>query len=268
MAAELVEVPGTVPEAGQPGICLLDSESAGLSTQLLVSADEAEWLFVVRSPADMSTEWTWSLPATLPVDRYLSLWEIDSVGAPVGGTALDLAQTTSLLVPAGEERLLVVRYAADRTVDIALHEGWNLVSLPVAPVSGVLSEVFAEEGEPVVASSGYVWADGGYATVDEVSPLVGAWVYALRDAQLLVRGAVVSTSEMALVAGWNIVGVANPTEAAGLMAAGSLPGGFMTWDPTVRRYWWAEMLVPGSGYWVRSASAQSVPLGSSARRGL
>ncbi|MBT3289353.1 MAG: hypothetical protein HN380_18565 [Victivallales bacterium] len=252
---------GALPDATHPGICLLDPDSDPLSAQLLTVADEAEWQIVIRSPDAVATVWRWAIPPAFPVDSYLSLWEVDEEGVPVGQTAVDMAETSSLQVPAGEQRRFVARFAPDRTVDVALVTGWNLLSVPISPQPAELTTVFADGRAALVSDVAHVWVNGASQATAVVTGLTGTWVYALRAAKVLVRGTPVDMANLEFVEGWNLLSVPVPVEVSSLTSQVDLTSGFLEWLPATLRYQSVTTLMPGGAYWVRSAETVSLPLG-------
>jgi len=252
---------GAFPDATHPGICLLNTDSEPLSAQLLAAAAEVEWEIVIRSPDAAATAWRWAIPPAFPADSYLSLWEVDEEGVPVGQTAVDMAETSSLQIPAGEQRRFMVRFAPDRTVDVALVKGWNLFSVPVSPQPPELATVFSDGRAALVKDVGHVWADGAYQTTVVAAGLTGTWVYALRDARLLVRGSPVDMINLELVEGWNLLGVPVPVEVSSLVSQVNVTSDFLEWVPATLRYQSVTTLMPGGAYWVRSAETVSLPVG-------
>ncbi len=264
MATAAQTVAGALPDETAGGICLLDAAESPLAGDWRADAAEADWLFVARSAADAETVWAWTLPDEFPEGFYLSLWEIDDAGEPVGATALDLDQTRTFTLAAGEERRFQVRFAVDRTVDFALAKGWNQVSLPVVPASSVIEEIFVDgEGTALVRAEGLRLIDGAsYESITETAiALDPFWVYAPAATSLLVRGTPATLDEWTLVAGWNLVCVPAPVALSSLTLEGDkLASGFLEWDAAGLRYQEADAFLPTRVYWINALEAHTVSL--------
>ncbi|GAB4406595.1 MAG: hypothetical protein Kow00123_19270 [Anaerolineales bacterium] len=165
---------------------------------------------------------------------------------------------------------------------IALHEGWNLVSLPVAPSSNNPDVVFASISDVLV--SVYYW-DAGAGTWKSYSPLMppgansltyvdarmGLWVKVLAPTIWTVAGSAPSGAQIPLYAGWNMVGfpasaLLSPQEALAPLAdkviavmayeAGEMGGTWRRYRPGAPDFANdLRLLEPGKGYWVLAGEA-------------
>jgi hypothetical protein len=216
---------------------------------------------------------TWSATA-LPDGKYLTIYEVilddvspDRAALPqvlVGNTALDMAVTSSLAVPAGETRCYVIRYGDELVFDLAFEAGWNLVSLPVEPIDPTVDAVLADglqrdavvelrDGLRGTIHSGAVWAWQGqsYADSPEIHACVGYWIYADESAVLLVRGLPVAQEALTLVLGWNLIG---PTKSRPVPSDPLIRGFVWVWDGLLMRYLPTDRLLPGQGHWMNAAA--------------
>ena len=221
---------------------------------------------------------SWEVPM-LSEGKYLSMREvvIDNLAptqgevamSPVGNTAINLATTTTMEIPAGETRCYLIRYAFDLTVDPAFEVGWNLVSLPIEPLNAAVAEVLndtavardgdiREESSRGVIHAGSVWAweSGAYVVATELHPLHGYWVYVTEAAVVLVQGTPAASSNLDLGKGWNLVG---PPIRMPVPESTKLQGHCWYWKPDCCQYDIATELYPCIGYWLNSKSAVLLP---------
>ena len=102
---------------------------------------------------------------------------------------------------------------------IALHLGWNLVSVPVSPNSTIITDVLSSiEGSYdliyayAASQTADPWKKYDLAAppflndLDEIDETIGLWIRATEATTLRVSGAASSVSEILLHAGWNLVG--------------------------------------------------------------
>lgn len=227
------------------------------------SAAAGEFLLVVEAAGEPITL-AWETPL-LPEGKYLALYEVSLAGrAPVarelvGNTALDMAATRTLAVPAGGTRYYVIRYGDELVFDLAFRKGWNLVSLPIAPLLPSVADVLASGGDPAMIHEGSVlaWNGTAYVEVTEMAAGIGYWVCATGPAVRLIEGLPVVQDELVLAEGLNLLGPARPRA---LPVGGLLPGPVWMWNPQTLRYSPADALWPGQGYWFRATAAGNVPL--------
>jgi hypothetical protein len=234
--------------------------------------DGAAWrLTVVAEAVDLTMAWAGL--SGIPVGRYLSIYELTDSGLPLGNSACDMAAAGGFTIAAGESRAYVIRYAADLVIDIALRPGWNMLSLPLAPVDGRVSSLAAavvgDPGAPgrdgaVAAALGHgvAWtlAPGGQQhPVIELQALTGYWLYAPAALVLLVRGTPLDQPVWELQVGWNLVGPPAdrlPPHDAALAAP------VWEWQHEVRAYRPAALLRRTSGFWIFATAPLTLDLGA------
>ena len=102
---------------------------------------------------------------------------------------------------------------------IALHLGWNLVSVPISPTSTIVTDVLSS----IEGSYDLVYAYAASQTADpwkkydlaappflndleEIDETIGLWIRATEATTLRVSGGASSVSEILLQDGWNLVG--------------------------------------------------------------
>lgn len=176
-----------------------------------------------------------------------------------GANVVDMRRSVSHSWQVGccyELREMSIRVGTSVTETVHLRNGWNLVSIPVAPTDRSVGSVF----------HGYVdslWAwnalSESYEQAFEVQPGVGYWAYASSgDRDVFVSGEPVERLQLELDEGWNLVG--GPLGVATLDGAPShVSRTAWTWDGS--GYQQHGALHQGHGYWVYSHEQNAtVPL--------
>lgn len=226
-------------------------------------AGAGEFLLVVEALGEPVTL-AWDTPL-LPEGKFLTLYEVSLAGRDplardlVGNTALDMAATRTLAVPAETTRHYVIRYSDELVFDLAFHQGWNLLSLPIEPLLPSVGDVLASDGEAATIHAGSVlaWDGADYAEVSVMEPCIGYWVHAVEPTVRLIEGMPVPQDELVLGLGLNLLG---PARARAVPTHPALVGPVWVWDAETMRYRPAESLHPGLGHWFQSNAADHVPL--------
>jgi hypothetical protein len=258
-----------------PGQACLASDDLALSysADFQAVAETGEFLLLVSAATDTPAVVSWAPPA-LPDGKYLSIYEVtlgdvapEREAVPrglVGNTALNMARSSSLTVPAGETRGYAIRYGDGLVFDLAFEPGWNLVSLPIEPSSPALEAVLADgevlrDGLRGTIYSGDVctWTGHGYGAAAELHACIGYWVCVEEALVVLVEGQPVGQTDLPLTRGWNQCGVATtcpvPDDAR-------IVGKPWAWNPRSLRYEPVSVFRPGLGYWINAREAAIVPL--------
>ncbi|MFP4475623.1 MAG: S8 family serine peptidase [Desulfatibacillaceae bacterium] len=153
---------------------------------------------------------------------------------------------------------------------LSLLRGWNLVSVPFAPGTPGVPEVFGEAAAKVLAIWGY--GEGGWRTwvpgvVDDIGALrygEGYWVHASGAADIELYGTP-GPLAVRLHEGWNLVGfpVTGPTPVD--QALDAMQGGvdsvwgmdgsdWIVYEPASSNPGGLTRVAPGRGYWIYSSS--------------
>jgi hypothetical protein len=260
------------PPAGFAGIYFLQN-ALEYQKEVRGIGPEADWLLVVI-PDAVDVPLSWGVARDLPADKYLSLWELtaaDKTAPPVGGTAIDMAETSALTVPAGGPRFYVIRYATDRTVDLDLLAGWNLISLPIEPHDPAVAHVLDDglggsrsgpalrDGLRGVVNVGSVWGwwNGRYIEALELHALRGYWVFVAAPMSLLVRGLPPAELSFVLGQGWTAVG---PPFRMAVPRDARLQGHCWQWHPALMRYLSVDEMAPCRGFWINATAAFDLEL--------
>ncbi len=146
-----------------------------------------------------------------------------------------------------------------RLFRLHLFPGWNLISLPVAPEE---SESHALFGDAVL---GDIWkwvaspdAPGGeYRPTDRVEPHAAYWVFARREADLRIPGALHQAARLQLRPGWTLSGAGGPVRLSSITRARLT---VWRWDAEHQRYEPVPdgLMQEGAGYWI--STQQTVDL--------
>lgn len=138
---------------------------------------------------------------------------------------------------------------------LSLLQGWNLLSLPVAPTDASVAGVFHGAVDAVYAWDGMA----GYTQVNEVRPGVGYWAYASSAQSVAVTGAPVDSLTLDLQPGWNLVGA--PRGGAWLAQNAPNHVSSQAWGWWGAGYFESGFLDQGFGYWVYAhEQGATVPL--------
>lgn len=89
-------------------------------------------------------------------------------------------------------------------VSLVLHEGWNLVSVPVEPFAPDRAGIFPPAQFPAVWGYGNT---GGYYVPDEIHAKIGYWVRSAGDHTVDIAGERPADKGVTVKTGWNLVGV-------------------------------------------------------------
>ena len=150
---------------------------------------------------------------------------------------------------------------AEARFDLTLHDGWNFVSVPIAPVDAHVRAVFG------TVCSGGVWGwDGqGYVEVEQIEPGEAYWVYCVPRRTRASRAGVIVTIDgtpaepgSAMAApGWNAVGPLPDYMRSG---DSRILGRMWGWNAPLQQFQSAtgSTLTPGQGYLMYARSAFSI----------
>ncbi len=170
---------------------------------------------------------------------------------------------------------------AVQEAQIALVEGWNLVSLPLVPADPAVGQVLASIAGSYDAVYAYdaagtthpwrkycVSAPPFLSDLTSVSPSQGLWIHARRAATLTVSGLPLQPPAIALRTGWNLVGYPSQATQPVAVALASIAESFdwvYAYDPADAVQPWRgyqagvpglpgslQAMRPGMGYWIRA----------------
>jgi hypothetical protein len=162
---------------------------------------------------------------------------------------------------------------------IPLTAGWNLIGLPLSPVSEKLEDVLA--GVPWTAA--YAWdcasqdwltafpSVPGPQTFVSVNAKTGFWVRVDSAATLTVGGDPIVTLQVPLCPGWNLISFPAPASRSLPSALSSIAGSYSLvydYDPLNAQNPWKRYnpsapayvsslfdLSPGQGYWIQATAS-------------
>jgi uncharacterized repeat protein (TIGR03803 family) len=139
---------------------------------------------------------------------------------------------------------------ASESASVALGAGWNLVSLPVAPLTDVKDDLFRFAAS---AAFGY---ENGYSETGTLAVGKGYWLKYDADATAGFLGTTVLEETVDVHAKWNIVGsISGEVEVSTIT---SVPPGLVTsafFGYEAAAYSAADVIAPGRGYWVKVSAA-------------
>lgn len=195
----------------------------------------------------------WTPTETLPVPSD-TRWLQFRTTAPVSSVQPEWTERTFL-------------DAADPAqISVALHEGWNIISNPLAPSDTTPAVSALYPG--ALRGTAYAFSGAaGYQPATALQPGAGYWARFPEGGIRVLQGPPVDVETVQIRRGWNIVGSvssAADTGAVVTVPAGLVASLFYSYSPG---YFPAEQILPGSGVWVKcSADGLLILRGTALRR--
>jgi hypothetical protein len=149
-----------------------------------------------------------------------------------------------------QPRLFAVWVDYSQTL-IKIDSQWNLISIPRLMQNCIKSELF-----PDAISKTFSY-DGRYVACETLEVGRGYWLKYAEDKLISVSGVPISSKEITLNEGWNLIGTIDENIPAPYHQ--NIPGGFFKYH---RGYLLADTLIPGQGYWVKANQSGSLLLNS------
>lgn len=139
-----------------------------------------------------------------------------------------------------------------------LAANWNLVSLPVQPVSYLADTLFSSALSPVYGYS----PSGDYAPLDTLTNGSGYWVKFPPSQSVTLRGFPINADTFAISAGWNLIG--SVTEPATIANMTIDPPGILSsrFYGFANGYATTDTLLPMHGYWIKATAEGTIILNS------
>jgi hypothetical protein len=136
---------------------------------------------------------------------------------------------------------------------------WNLVSLPILPVSFLADTLFSVALSPVY---GY-GATGDYAAQETLANGIGYWAKFPPSQSVTLRGFPLEIDTLAISAGWNLIGSVTTTVTAGGMIVD--PPGILSsrFYGFAGGYMATDTLLPMRGYWIKALAEGTIILNPS-----
>jgi hypothetical protein len=185
-------------------------------------------------------------PGQLPPGTFL-------IGTALKDT-LDMALNTEYVIPVEMPYIteLTVWSTILSSYTYDLHESWQLVSRPIATASDSLTVLFPS------ATSAFEF-DGNYQQTDLIATGEGYWLDMPADDTVTHTGDQVRLIELALPAGWSLVGAPYDTFAVADIAQAP-PGVIQSVYGFDVAYYLASDLLPGQGFWVDMLQAGTITI--------
>ena len=154
-------------------------------------------------------------------------------------------------------------------IDVRLHVGtrlyaptsvtnfWNLLSIPVVPVSYARSDLF-----PTSVGSAFAF-EGAYIVRETLKVGEGYWMRFTSPQTISIDGYVLTEDTIEVAEGWNLIG--SITSAVAVSSIASNPGGIATSEffGYNGMYRSADSIQPGRAYWVKVDQGGQLILSSS-----
>ena len=143
-----------------------------------------------------------------------------------------------------------------------IHEGWNLVSVPVYFDDNSVSAIFPTAFGGVAykwkfSTTTESWA---YDTTSTLNPGEGYWIYSSVDTSYMLCGGIpIHTMDVPLHPAWNLIGGISKAEGVANYELDTYPDGLLgthiylyTYDPVAHQMVEATRILPGKGYFILS----------------
>jgi len=255
--------------AASPQIAIYprDDVHGWLCRELKGSTNGSGWEIEVSGGTDgLTLTWdTAALPRTgLQMEEtYIPAQYRDSRVVTVA--TIDMSETTSLYIAPGTLRTLIVTPILTE-FEVPLGEGWNLVSLPIEPDDPAVDATLTDldcwhpvwQWDPTLNDGA-----GSYVEATELHALVGYWIYARCATSITVYGLAPADPRTALVAGWNMVGMAADTVLPDTTDIATPVSYWSNGNCCYESLYADETLATGYGYWIYAWS--STTLGGDSR---
>jgi hypothetical protein len=235
----------------------LDSAEVGHDTLKVKNTGFIPLHVVVADTGGPLPAWISANPDTLtlaPGDSAAVAITTNALNEPLGdySTVLRLASNDSstgdVLVP------FFLNIGTRTLFSVDVTDRWNLVSLPVDPVTGLKTALF-----PTAATAAFGY-DDGYYQADTLRTGPGYWMKFGSSQSFLIDGYTYETDTIPVAAGWNIVG--SLFEPVPVSAVTTSPSGILTsaFYGYGNGYLFADSIRPGRGYWVQADQAGEIYL--------
>jgi photosystem II stability/assembly factor-like uncharacterized protein len=154
--------------------------------------------------------------------------------------------------PGEDSSYQIITNVLEKTVSIL--DGWNLISLPVSRLDHSVRSVYPSTIQGTLFSFSSIYQLAG----DTLSYGIGYWIKSSASKNQVVRGTALSTVNVDLNAGWNIIGSVDhdiPAPSGGIISSN-------VFEFTGTGYTTVSTIQPGKGYWVKASSSGNISLSS------
>tara|TARA_B100002049_G_C15901160_1_gene299989 strand:- start:49 stop:666 length:618 start_codon:yes stop_codon:yes gene_type:complete len=147
------------------------------------------------------------------------------------------------------------------TVEVEHNADWNLVGLPYYVGDGSVTNLFPESIDGTLFSF-----DGAYVISDTLVPGTGYWLRFESEGTTILNGIPIIWLTLGLDEGWNLItGISTPIDVSSILDSTEIiiPGTIYGYDGS---YVQAEVLEPGTGYWLRAATEGAIVIPNTLNR--
>ena len=227
----------------------LDSAEVGTDTLMVGNTGYIPLDVIVSDSAGPLPAWIVADPDTFtvpPGDSVAVVLTTNQGNEPLGDyyTILRLASNDSAT---GTVHVPVFLNIGTRTLfHVDVTSGWNMVSLPVEPITGLKSFLF-----PAATTDAYGF-NGAYYQAETLVTGPGYWMKFASPASVIIDGYTAEADTIPVFTGWNMVGsISVPIPVSGVTTS---PGGIITsaFYAYNAGYVSADSIIPGKAYWVQT----------------
>lgn len=208
------------------------------------SVDLTIWSIKFQESAQGPMTISWN-SAALPNTGFFFLKDI------VNGTIVNvnMKMQSSYVLPTNLVLLhaLNIEYKFFSSMDVCVHSNWNMLSVPFAAAEMRPGILF-----PGAVSPAYWFNGSGYITSDTLLNSRGYWIKFNGDTCYKIQGLKVSTAQIPVSSGWNMVGPFDENMVVSQILStppGIIISPFYGYE---NGYVTEDTLKPGKGYWVRT----------------
>jgi surface protein len=169
-----------------------------------------------------------------------------------GSLNIDMHKQSSYVVWTTTSQTLYLIHTLDEVVNISLSDGWNLISLPVILEHQNYNELFSN----ALDNSLFAF-ESVYSVRERMDNGPGYWLRFSGSSTASFEGLELTSVNLALQAGWNLIGSLSVPAVLEHQAGVIVPGSLFGFSGV---YHEVSELVPGRGYWVRTSEATSARL--------
>ncbi|MBA4313381.1 MAG: hypothetical protein C0417_12225 [Chlorobiaceae bacterium] len=209
----------------------------------------------------LKPSWLLEVVTTLPSGNVSLSWDTTEINKLPSGYNLIMRDSSSDSIISlrsvssynffyDRPRLFVIWIDYSQSI-INVDAQWNLISIPRLMQNCIKAELFPD------AISKAFYYDGRYIAQETLEVGKGYWLKFAEAKSVAVSGIAISSKEISLNEGWNLIGTIDKNIPAPY--GYNIPGGFFQYH---HGYSLADTLIPGKGYWVKANQAGSIVLNS------
>jgi hypothetical protein len=219
----------------------------------VIGKNKYEWVILTNPVGNMGDSPNATGQATLSwsidEDEQQGIFKLVSGYEGDGDVIIDNMQDVSSYEISGDKtdqhfRIIWTPTGNMQCFNIALLEGWNLISLPVIPENSNFKTLFPN------AEIAYQYIDGGYDAPESLLPEVGYWIRAEYADTFSICGVPVTVSESkSITPGWRLKGCINENAVPVSSPENAIEVMYEYYEGSYNEIYECQ---PGYGFWVKT----------------